>query len=286
VARSYANFVKTQDISIAFSCISMSITFMKNQIASVSAKQTWKERRERIAATGEYEKLSDEENKRRHIASVIACRDRNPDKYLDYMREYNKKRKEADPEYARKVRDYQAAYRRKNAEKKREYHAVYHSKNREKRLQSFKDYAVKNAVTEKARKKKYYDENSAALLQQKHKYWLENKDRIKARIKANPGPTRRGWEKRRALKADATVGDLRLITEWEKSWRSKRFTKCFWCGNRVTPKSCHKDHITPLSKGGAHSVENLCVSCGPCNVSKHAKDVPTWNKHLAAPVLL
>jgi 5-methylcytosine-specific restriction endonuclease McrA len=31
------------------------------------------------------------------------------------------------------------------------------------------------------------------------------------------------------------------------------------------------DHILPVSRGGTNDVENLCVSCGPCNGRKRDK---------------
>ena len=36
------------------------------------------------------------------------------------------------------------------------------------------------------------------------------------------------------------------------------------------------DHIVPLSDGGSHSLDNLCVACTSCNCSKGAKDLDEW----------
>lgn len=36
------------------------------------------------------------------------------------------------------------------------------------------------------------------------------------------------------------------------------------------------DHIVPLSAGGAHAYENLCVTSRPNNSSKHAKPLLVW----------
>jgi len=32
----------------------------------------------------------------------------------------------------------------------------------------------------------------------------------------------------------------------------------------------HWDHVQPLSKGGAHTVDNLRPACSPCNIRKNA----------------
>lgn len=36
------------------------------------------------------------------------------------------------------------------------------------------------------------------------------------------------------------------------------------------------DHILPLSKGGCHTVNNLCVCCKSCNSSKHKATLEEW----------
>ncbi len=44
--------------------------------------------------------------------------------------------------------------------------------------------------------------------------------------------------------------------------------------------------IIPISKGGLHEIENVCVSCAHCNLVKKAKDLTRWNGELTEPVLL
>lgn len=53
---------------------------------------------------------------------------------------------------------------------------------------------------------------------------------------------------------------------------------CYYCEKRVSTKKIHFDHIVPLSKGGPHSIENICVSCERCNRSKHATPIQDWYK--------
>lgn len=49
---------------------------------------------------------------------------------------------------------------------------------------------------------------------------------------------------------------------------------CFWCGKKVILKHSSrklmatKDHLMPQSKGGGHDIDNLVLSCGPCNSLK------------------
>ena len=49
---------------------------------------------------------------------------------------------------------------------------------------------------------------------------------------------------------------------------------CVYCGDTEGP--FHLDHIYPWSKGGEHSVDNLCVACAPCNCSKGDKTLQEW----------
>ena len=57
-----------------------------------------------------------------------------------------------------------------------------------------------------------------------------------------------------------------------------RFT-CQICGDRVTapspfdPRSATVDHVVPLSRGGAHSLENCQTACLRCNSSKQDREL-------------
>ena len=44
---------------------------------------------------------------------------------------------------------------------------------------------------------------------------------------------------------------------------------CAYCG--VALGGYHVDHVVPLSRGGGNGVENICLTCPPCNRSKHNK---------------
>jgi len=45
---------------------------------------------------------------------------------------------------------------------------------------------------------------------------------------------------------------------------------CIYCGSQ---DQISMDHLTPISKGGNHTAENVAPACLPCNLSKGAKVV-------------
>lgn len=112
-----------------------------------------------------------------------------------------------------------------------------------------KAWAKKNAEHLKAYLRDYKARNAAAILYQN--------------------------QVRRALKAKATV-NLASLKRFVKEAKARAFSVCYYCGADVKPDAIHFDHIIPLSKGGCHSVENLCISCSPCNLSKADKMLGVW----------
>lgn len=104
--------------------------------------------------------------------------------------------------------------------------------------------------------------------------------------KGHPEKCRAYSHRHRALEMNASIGDPKVIMRWESSYRSKRGVLCYWCGGKFQGKKCHTDHIHPLSKGGHHSIENLCISCPSCNHKKKAKTLERWSSEILSPVLL
>ena len=50
---------------------------------------------------------------------------------------------------------------------------------------------------------------------------------------------------------------------------------CHICNKPVEPQDVHFDHVVPLSKGGAHSMENVKVAHSACNLRKGNKVTPS-----------
>lgn len=211
--------------------------------------------------------ISETERKARKNARARADRAANPEKY----RQKEKAIYLANPDG-------------KRAAQKRQY-----AKHGEKLRQRVRDYVRLNPEKKRAQDKRYAAENVEKLRLARNARYAANPQgqavRGKRYVKNHPEVPRRATLKYRARKMAATVGDTNLITAWEAKWKSKKTVACYWCRKRVKTSQVHVDHVVPLSKGGEHSVENLCVSCAKCNLTKQAKLPEEFAKTLKQPPL-
>lgn len=92
--------------------------------------------------------------------------------------------------------------------------------------------------------------------------------------------------RRKLAKLKTPVGDLKAIEKWLVRWMLKSKVRCYWCRGSFKPSECHTDHVQPLIDGGHHALGNLCISCAPCNLRKHSKNLSDWNEKLKEPALL
>jgi 5-methylcytosine-specific restriction endonuclease McrA len=81
--------------------------------------------------------------------------------------------------------------------------------------------------------------------------------------------TRRSESQRRAYKVGSEVDK---ITQEDFIDLLAKYENCCWiCNISLENEKIHWDHVHPLSKGGAHSVDNLRPACAPCNVIKSSR---------------
>jgi 5-methylcytosine-specific restriction endonuclease McrA len=76
---------------------------------------------------------------------------------------------------------------------------------------------------------------------------------------------------RRALHVGATVEDVERAVVWVRDQGI-----CVLCRTPADPDNWHLEHLTPLSRGGAHSYANTAVSHPTCNVRKHDRTLDEW----------
>lgn len=51
--------------------------------------------------------------------------------------------------------------------------------------------------------------------------------------------------------------------------REEQHGRCYYCDDTLV--LYHIEHKVPLSRGGIDGLENICLSCAPCNKKKYTK---------------
>ena len=81
-------------------------------------------------------------------------------------------------------------------------------------------------------------------------------------------------QKRRALKAQASIENI------SKEAISALYAQeiCAYCKQQIARSKRSIDHVIPLCRGGAHSLDNLVMACISCNSSKRNKTGEEFKK--------
>ena len=104
----------------------------------------------------------------------------------------------------------------------------------------------------------------------------EEKKRRKAadpeRVRLEKRTARR---RRRALMKNADC-DRHTAKDLSVYWLEQGFIACVLQGPDCDVVYEHMDHLTPLSRGGSHTLENLVPACGRCNMQKGSRTYDEW----------
>ncbi len=168
-----------------------------------------------------------------------------PRKDPEKRREYEQQRREENPSRVQRWREENCA---KDRETKRRYYV--------KRRDELRKYAAQ-----------YYQQNAPAAREYAAQWRAANPEYGREWEARNRAASRAKAARRRARKAGATIGDPAEVAAREAEIRKSRW--CVECEAEVD--DLHVDHIWPLSKGGAHSVENLQGLCARHNLEKGAR---------------
>ena len=238
--------------------------------------------------------LSEEELERQRVLSRASYRRqhaKHPERNAAYGKAYRARhharvlaaqraKREADPEG---YRAYQKQWRDKHPEKVRtqalaRYHKYftenpepYRARERAARAKrkaltgttthpGASAYRARNKLVISAKFKRYRQEHLATIKAQ-YKAWAQ----------AHPEKVRANCAKRRARLANAPINDF-TTKEWRALCKATGY-RCAYCDQKFTFKELQQDHITPLSKGGSHTLANIVPACKSCNSRKRDKDV-------------
>lgn len=132
--------------------------------------------------------------------------------------------------------------------------------NREKCRQACRKYRVKHPDRAREQSRQWALRNPEKRRAAQQDWWKENKHRAISYS-----------AKRRAVQRGAQLGDRKEYIEFVRWAKTTPNLRCSYCNEVVPPERRDIDHVIPLSRGGADSVDNLCVACLSCNRQKHAK---------------
>ena len=144
--------------------------------------------------------------------------------------------------------------------------ASYHRCEKRDRSEYSKEYYHKN----KDYFQQYYQENREQYLS----HYYENRDQHLQRLREAYQNNREYYdEKKRKRRAR----ELQALGEWNiteaehvEALYETQEGCCFYCGTDYGD-TFHREHKTPLSRGGLHAPENIVLSCATCNLRKGNK---------------
>lgn len=134
-----------------------------------------------------------------------------------------------------------------------------------------KAYYAANLERARATSRAWRTANQERVREQRSAWDAANRERARATSRAwkaaNAERTRAHAARRRARLASV----LSTLTpqEWEAILEAAGYA-CIYCGSR---ERLEQDHLTPISKGGPHTADNVAPACLPCNQSKGARAV-------------
>lgn len=102
--------------------------------------------------------------------------------------------------------------------------------------------------------------------------WIINKERLLAQNRnwvCRNRARRNEIDRNRHHRKLANLGDV--PTDIKEILFKQQQGICFYC--KASLEKSHLEHKTPISRGGLHDRNNLCLSCPPCNLKKGTKTV-------------
>lgn len=153
------------------------------------------------------------------------------------------------------------------ADKNREHLArtskIYRELNREKILTRQKKYNQSHKPEIAKLNRDWRTKNAARRKQYTDKWWSDNAHKRKS-YDARSRFLRRVKNLRPSI---VEVAVLPIIAKW----KSDPEFNCHYCLGKFKNSELTIDHMIPVSRGGNHTVDNICRSCNGCNISKRTK---------------
>ncbi len=201
-------------------------------------------------------KHADEIRERRRLFR-IAHKEDNHKYYLEHREDILKCRHEKHQECRERKLAYKCIYDTANKEEKdAAYKHTYYEANKGKLKPTYRAHYIANREKILAYQTAYYSKNKE-IVSNKHRLW-QKEHSGKCSVYAN---------RRRALKRNTKINDL-TTDQWKE--RIDEFRGyCAYCLKPM--KRVTQDHMTPLSRNGNHTLDNVVPCCWSCNSKKYMK---------------
>lgn len=188
---------------------------------------------------------------------------------------------------ADRIANYQRRYRDENADRLAENRKRWADEHREELLAKKRHYNRLPQVIERMKgiRRRHYEENKERYQKNSDRWKEQNPDKVqrykmawkernpqqviesRARYNREHRETTIAWtQRRRARRAGVVVGEV----DYKRVWKREKGI-CYLCGRPVAEGDIHYDHVVPLSRGGAHSEDNVRVTHARCNIKKGTK---------------
>ena len=207
--------------------------------------------------------------------------------------------KEWREKHPERAKAYDVAYKRKNHARMLQKQREYNERHAERKRAEANAWRAAHVEQARANARDWQDEHPAAKLAHDAKYRESHREELRAKNQANtlkrredipgyreaelarlhrwneehPEERRAITERRRARLVEAPINDF-TRQDWRALCKASGY-RCAYCHEKFAFKDLTMDHITPLSKGGSHTLSNIIPACQPCNSRKNNKGVPT-----------
>lgn len=153
-------------------------------------------------------------------------------------------------------------------------------KNPEKFKARNRSHYARNSESRNRKWREWYQKNKDQRARYAQKYMALNKEKLSI---LNKEWRSKNWRRVSACRSRRIAFERGAIIVGSKSaddlilkWKSFDEFSCFYCSKINPVKFMEIDHVIPVSKGGVHSVDNICRSCKRCNRSKKDKMISSF----------
>lgn len=173
------------------------------------------------------------------------------DKKRAYNREYVANNRERVNDYARQYREAHPEVKKQAVERGQRHY----QNNKERHLEQSRRWHESNPEKVRRSQRDYYYRNKETRLENRRRWARQNPDKVAQQN-----------ETRRAREAGVAVEEI----DYKRIY-IRDHDICYLCGGKVKKSERHLDHVIPLSRGGAHSEDNIRVTHARCNLKKGTK---------------